>query len=57
MGEHKNKGGLNVELQEVENPEKSMMGSAEIIFFENGVRKLGECAQHLVKGENMRCWV
>ena len=48
---------MNVQLQKAENPEDLMMGSAEIIFFENVLRKLGECAQHLIEGENRRCWV
>lgn len=51
MGENRNKKDLNLEA---DNPE-DLMGSAEITVLENVIRKLGKCAQYLIKGQNRRC--
>lgn len=54
MGENRNKKDLNLGLQEADNPE-DLMGSAEITVLKNVIRKLGKCAQYLIKGQNRRC--
>lgn len=50
----KNKKELVLGLQKADDGEAIMTEFAEITFFENVTRELGECAQYLIKSKTRR---